>query len=290
MRTKFYISFVLFAFVISFFAKDVNAQLGNLNKLKKKKENVIQLIISNQSVPVGEIDLSAFPNNLNAGDEIYARLNLGAPVSEVAYPSKPKNVNSTISLFAQINGEGKLYNIHFFEVKNDNDFDTYEIIVNPSVDKAKYAKLLTALMPGNNTVKFLVKIDGDDYASSEIILTKSSGDVITIGKTFNDFKAVKKDPALEAGIKEAAQKIYTDAGSNVKVMGVKISDSDWFIERDKVTKLVLNRQMGAFCYAKWPDGHCTVQKITFCQDYDGSAYSKNFRRYSSGDKVDVDCN
>ncbi len=226
----------------------------------------------------------------DASANIYGQLNLGIIFSELVYPSKPKNVNTNFSVWAQLVDGGKKFHMENVDVKNDNNFDKYYLNINPSPDKAKYGKLFSALKEGENKVKFWVIIEGGTNAGeTEIILKKQGGTGYSIGKSFDDYKAEMKNEKFEQGIKSAAQKLYDDAGSKVKVLGVKIANSSWFIEKHKVTGHILNRQLGAFVYAKWPNGECTVQKFTFSQNYAGGKYSDVFKRYSSKEKELVDC-
>jgi hypothetical protein len=60
--------------------------------------------------------------------------------------------------------------------------------------------------------------------------------------------------------------------------------------RHPVSGVITGRQIGAYAFAEWPDGHCTVQDFTFAQDYDGRRYvPESTSRYGTGEQERVDC-
>ena len=54
--------------------------------------------------------------------------------------------------------------------------------------------------------------------------------------------------------------------------------------------MITGRQISAYVFAEWPDGHCTVQDFSFAQDYDGSQYvPESTGLYGTGEQTRVDC-
>ncbi|HEY1040914.1 MAG TPA: hypothetical protein VGF30_15980, partial [Bacteroidia bacterium] len=63
----------------------------------------------------------------------------------------------------------------------------------------------------------------------------------------------------------------------------------WYIEKNTYTGEKLYRTINAVLYAKWPDGHCTVQEFTFKQAWTGTAFSNATEYFGTGNQEKIDC-
>lgn len=109
-------------------------------------------------------------------------------------------------------------------------------------------------------------------------------------KSFENFDPPMKDKDLEEAMLKAIKSYASSHGWKENFTQVKIKDEDWTVSRNKITSVILGRRISTFCYAVWPDGHCTSQIFSFYEEYDGSKYVRSkLYRYSTGAQTKIDC-
>ncbi len=251
-----------------------------------------RMVFSSEKIPATGANESKFSTTFQASKNIYGRLYIESLYSEYYYGTESKTPDynrNDISVYAKIAGDSKMFNIDGIDASNDNDASTYEIVLNTGKYRSTYHKFFMRLKQGNNKVKLYAVASKDTLLAETVTFTKKAGDSFKIGKSFADFKAGMKNPALEASVLKAIQTYAANSGWKEKFKAVKISSSDWNIIRHKVSGRILKRTLSAYCYAQWPDGYCTVQSFTFSQEYNGTSYSKTFKRYSNGSQTIIDC-
>lgn len=91
--------------------------------------------------------------------------------------------------------------------------------------------------------------------------------------SFSALPAGQKNPTLEKQILELSREI-----AKVEKVGspkeVKIEDSEWYIDRHKLTGAILSRTIGAWVMFAKNDGELICQNFGFSQEYDGRKYLK----------------
>ncbi|MBK8170144.1 MAG: hypothetical protein IPK60_07335 [Sandaracinaceae bacterium] len=78
------------------------------------------------------------------------------------------------------------------------------------------------------------------------------------------------DAALQTAREFAEQQRYSE-----QFTGLTVTSSDWELNRNTRTGIMLSRWFMADVGARWPDGHCTIQGMTMVQQHDGSDFSSN---------------
>ena len=269
------------------------------NKLAKvkdatNKKYANRIVFSNEKIPAKGASEAKFKTKLQASKDMYGRIYFGCFASDYYYGTRddvPGLFKAEIRIWAQIEGDDEEWHIETINLYKVEDATSFELQLNKREYRSTFAKLFIRLKQGDNKVKFYLKRNSDILIEEEVILTKKPGDTYKIGKTLADFKAGKMNtPTYKAAVLKAIQSHAASAGWKEKFTAVKILSSDWNIVRNRLTGVILYRTIGAWCYAKWPDGHCTVQDFYFKQNYNGSSYSKVYQRSSTGSQVDVDCN
>jgi len=269
--------------------------------IKAKKEKVKdpvnleysrRIVFSTEKIPALNADKSKFANKFPVLKGINARLYLGSLASEILYGDKELTPNYSIK---RINVEATVgdrsVSLNGFEIADD-DPTSIEFSLNENKYRRAYHELSSIILkPGETKVKITATMDKEVLASEEIILVKKPGDYYPIGRKFADYKAGSMNTAgNNAAILKAIQTYAANNGWKEKFVAVKIESNDWTIRRNELTSVIVSRTIAANCYAKWPDGHCTVQLFVFSQDYNGSSYSNTFKHFATGSQDWVDCN
>lgn len=73
--------------------------------------------------------------------------------------------------------------------------------------------------------------------------------------------------------------------------GIVVTDSDWELNRNRNTGVMVYRWMRTKVGARWPDGHCTIQGMPMVQQHDGSDFvdSLTTQGMDSMDQHQVPC-
>lgn len=87
--------------------------------------------------------------------------------------------------------------------------------------------------------------------------------------------AVRKDATMEGLFRKA----FAAEGWNEEILVVNLLDTDWHIEKNKLTGAILLRYQSAAIKAKNKAGKCIAYVMSMKQDWDGSGYSATPRRY-----------
>ena len=273
-------------------AKVIEAKTARVKDATNKKF-ANRIVFSTEKVPAENANSSKFSSKFQASQNIYGRIYLGSLFNEFYYGNKntePSIYENDITVWAQIEGDSEKFNLDNFKAGGEKDASTYESKVNTQEYRASFHKLFIRLKQGENKVNVWAVVDNETIIKEEVTLTKKPGDSFKIGKTFADFKAGMKNPTIEASFLQTMQKVATNKSWKEKFKAVKIASNDWTIIRHEISGRILGRYITAYCYAQWPDGHCTVQPFSLQQEYNGSSYSNAFKTYSNGSQEDVDCN
>ncbi len=254
-----------------------------------------QMVFSTSKIEATGAKPSQFTTKLRASKNIYGRIYLGSLISEYYYGDKnekPRPLSSCkITIWGQIEGDKKEFHIETIDVNKIGDASTYEMQMNTREYRDSFHEMFMRLKQGSNKVVFRAQFSKDEVLfSQEITLTKQPNDYFAVGRSFADYKAGNLNkPSLKTGVLKAIQSHASNAGWSEKFKAAKVESNEWNIVRHNVSGAILYRTLSAACFAKWPDGHCTVQPFTFKQVYNGSSYSSNFTRYSTGSQKTVDC-
>lgn len=89
-------------------------------------------------------------------------------------------------------------------------------------------------------------------------------------------EAIRKDANLENVFKN----VFNAQGWKESILKIHLVDSDWHIERNQYTGVILGRYQSAAIAVKTESGECTYYLFTIIQDYNGSSYQSTARRYS----------
>lgn len=87
--------------------------------------------------------------------------------------------------------------------------------------------------------------------------------------------AVRKDASVEALFRTA----FAAEGWNEEILQVNLLDTDWHVEKNKVTGAIVCRYQSAAIKAKNKAGKCIAYELSMKQDWNGSGFSATPRRY-----------
>ena len=65
--------------------------------------------------------------------------------------------------------------------------------------------------------------------------------------------------------------------------------TDWNIERHPISGIPVARNFQAAAFARWPDGHCTMQAFGFRQGHDGSSFSGSIVYNGASAQLPIPC-
>ena len=103
-------------------------------------------------------------------------------------------------------------------------------------------------------------------------------------------KAGMVNPTLEAAMLKIINEYAQSNGWKEKFTKLKITDKDWYINRNQYSGRILSRSINVYAQGNWPDGHCTGVEFSILQQYDGTKYSSNCLYNGIGKTDKIDCN
>lgn len=114
-----------------------------------------------------------------------------------------------------------------------------------------------------------------------------------IGKSEGDYlKKVKFPPAKvnDAALEAEFKKHFNALKYNETITKVNIQSTDWVIDRNELTGVIVGRSKQAYIASKTPSGDCYVTEFWIFQDYNGSGYG-SFRNVTNNSfRSKLDCN
>lgn len=112
----------------------------------------------------------------------------------------------------------------------------------------------------------------------------STDDVLNkIGKSQNDYLKNVKFPApkvQDASLEAEFMRLFNEMGYKETIVKVNIQSTDWTIDRNELTGVIIGRSKQAFIASKTADGTCYVTEFWIFQDYNGSGYG-SFRNVTA---------
>jgi hypothetical protein len=130
----------------------------------------------------------------------------------------------------------------------------------PTIQKGlEWCQKAVAAIGSTNDVLASIKADAKAYLSKVKLPT-----------------AKVKDAALEAEFK----KNFMAQGWGETVVKVNIQSTDWVIDRNSLTGIIVARSKQAYIASTKPDGTCWITEFWLGQDYNGSGYG-NFRNITA---------
>lgn len=163
-------------------------------------------------------------------------------------------------------------------VAYQKQFESYGKVGGPM----QLTKMLSKLSSGKHTIKLTLykykdlavgefSMDGDDYKKYDKLYKKlAEGDTGRMTMP----KAKMTDPKLEKEMIAALKASQVKEAKEGKILKVVIIDSDWFLERHKISGRILFRYIRAIVGLKDKDGACWKWKFVFRQDFIGNKFQK----------------
>jgi hypothetical protein len=271
---------------------------------------VRKLVFSSTPFENGVENESEFKNEFTSNDNIYIRAYM--PHSVMNHPvfayqkggeSPKKNIYGEYYYKVTIDGAPLLNeNYEFAEDQVSGDQDELTVLSSaflpaPSTIERDHYLLdaLNNLALGDHVVKLEMHTSSGGYDSREPLCTgefiykKTGNEEISVGKSWSQFNAGMKDENLEAQMLEMMKKFAQREGWNAEIGGVKIVDSDWNMERNEITGIILDRWVAVNVYIKYNDGVCQVRRFIFQQNHNGNGFSNNLSHNGGGKFEKIDC-
>lgn len=258
-----------------------------------------KIVWSNGKVSMDSPDESRFKTKFNAGETIYGRYYLAESLQNFVLKQENTEVRAART-YTDIYIDGVLQDLEFEPAELTSEqiiATTRQIWVHTPITAdagfggtKRWIDLVNKKMtPGEHVIRFDLRIEDCKGVLATGSFTYVKGTPkLKYGWNFGSYPTGMKDAALEASILKYIQNAATAQGWDEKFSKVKIYSNDWNTLRNDYG-VILGRTIGAYCYATWPDGHCTVQAFAFKQDYNGSAYSKTLGLFKNFTQDEVDC-
>jgi hypothetical protein len=281
---------------------------GMTNELHKKYAG--KVVFSKTKIVVDKQDESTYTNTFGMSDFIYCRIYTNASIKNIPLYSGTNydspNSNYTGSYVTRMSVNGVELNEYLENDKNDGQYEgrtTWQCFVkaqDPDKDGRNdaFIKYMNDAAPGTYTVR--VWVDPGHSGSStkackpaaegEFTIIKKAGDKMSLGQKFADKKAGMINPTLEAAMLKVINEYAQSNGWKEKFTKLKITDKDWYINRNEYSGRILSRSINVYAQGNWPDGHCTGVEFSILQQYDGAKYSSNCLYNGIGKTDKIDCN
>jgi hypothetical protein len=103
----------------------------------------------------------------------------------------------------------------------------------------------------------------------------------------NRLKNVKMPAALttNATMDKEFRKAFEQTGWGETILKVNLLDTDWHIERNELTGVILSRYQSAAIAAKQSNGRCMLYTFTIKQEYNGSGYGSSRRDSHNSNQI-----
>lgn len=151
---------------------------------------------------------------------------------------------------------------------------TFTIIQNVKKEEA-YFHAANAIYPDQPTIQKAL-----EWCNKAVKQIGSVDDVLAkTKKDEKDYLNKVKFPAAkvnDASLEAEFRKIFDAQGWSEKITKVNIQSTDWVIDRNQLTGVIIGRSKQAFIGSQTNDGNCYVTEFWIFQDYNGSGYG-NFR-------------
>lgn len=265
------------------------------------KAHIGQIVWSNEKIDFENPDASKFKTNFTTDEWIYGRFYLSESMQNSIRKEKKEVFNNFYYYFdLYVDGVKMDWKVESGELYGEYLQRTSQqvwVCTEEGSDRAEWKKLVNSLKPGIHEFKLDLKAKSNYkefdiiFATGSFKLTINPGDKVNIGKSFSTYKAGMEDKEVESRILTCIQEYAKKSGWKETFTGVKIQNEDWTILQNVNTGVTTGRSVVAYCFATWPDGHCTVQRFVFKQQYDGQTYGKSihYNGLISSSQENIDC-
>lgn len=262
-------------------------------------------------------DTTRFKTKFTLGQPIYGRVFLPHPLAKYRvwttdgfdYENKTYGSASETHSFFIMEVDGKdVFEGRRATLVNDLNpeedgkyITTFQMLLIPNAEDGgadeDLVKELNKLAAGDHKVRIIcwAGMHGNRQSKEPVaevtftLTVPAGGAAMKIGRTFEALEAGMEDADLTAKILKATQRYAKNSGWKETFTKAKISSTKWYVERNKVTGIIIARSVDAWVYATWPDGHCTYQVFGFKEDHDGTAYQTDVYLEGVGDQTTCDC-
>jgi hypothetical protein len=265
------------------------------------KNHVGQIVWANEKISFTNPDANKFKSDFTTDEWIFGRFYLSESIQNSIRKEK-KKVYENLYYYYDVYVDGTKVD---WEIEAGQLYGEYlerttqqlYVCTEEGSDRAGWQKLVNNLKPGVHQIKVDLKARKNELEFKTILatgtfnLTVNQGDKVKIGTSYSTIKAGMEDAELEAKILSCIQLVAKNSAWDEKFTKVKIQNEDWDIQQNKYSGVATGRSVVAYCFASWPDGHCTVQRFVFKQKYDGQNYGKAiyYDGLISGSQEKVDC-
>jgi len=239
-----------------------------------------QFAWSNEKIDLRNPDESRFKDEFHAEEWIWGRFYLHQSMKNSIYDETGEEYNRFYFFFdVYVNGELSDWQLEGYEYEGEllrrTSQQIWISIPSESDDLAGWYNLVRTLPPGENEIRVDLRartLDGEVFdtvfASGGFTLIKDAGKTPGFGEAFDVYEAGMTDPELEAKILTCIKKVAYAYDWDETFYHVKIASDDWQVIRHRDTGEIIEKYVIAYCFARWPDGHFTVQQFAFKPYYD----------------------
>lgn len=268
-----------------------------------------QIVFSSQQLTPENTKESMFKTSFNIDEPIYGRVYIPTSVKNyVVYGDNGQGSNGwennygDCSLQYTVDNDTKVNVLKNYSRDRDTkSWITWQYFIsargeNAEFNQASFINHMNSLSDGEHTIKFKLWAGGiagrssiSPIATAEIRINKLPGKKMSLGRGWSFYKPAMSNPALEKQMVDVMKEKASRDGWKETFMKARIMDKDWYTVRNEYTGIITARTINAIVYAKWPDGHCTIQEFGFIQQWNGNTWSKVLEFNGVGNQTEIDC-
>ncbi|MCK6541334.1 hypothetical protein L6Q79_01485 [bacterium] len=274
----------------------INAEPGSvLYTSDFHKTNRGKIVFSKTRIVLKKETSATAQSSFTAGENIYAMAYFKSTIKEL---SKYGSMSPKITIAVYVDpAEGGILTpwtankTGEYIVKSDHpkmQETTLEVEMTPDPQQterpevaAEFAKLFSELSPRNHTIKVGLFANDQEVAWGTFELDCSEGqdNYKTLSGALAKSKIQNALPpkakAADKGIEQNMTAVLKSEGFHV--VRVIQTDPTWYVQRNEITGIVLNRTIQAAVIFKNEEGKCIVEYMNFTQDYAGNSYGVLYR-------------
>jgi hypothetical protein len=267
-----------------------------------------QIVFAKEKLSKDKTVETIFTNKFNFGDAIYARAFLKNPIYNypIYYPGPSASRNDNHNWFVQVTINGDRNKTNSF-IAGDNNapkykgWTTWQLFFYAKGEDAVenkdwFVQVLNNLLDGEHNLEMelyggrdRIAYTNGPIAKGTFTITKAGGKKLGVGRTWGVVNSKMKNNELEKQMVQAMKEKAASEGWKEDFSKAKITVDDWNVVKNEYTGEKLYRTIEGVIYAKWPEGHCTMQEFSFSQDWKGTAFSKSLSCSGIGNQTTIDC-
>lgn len=259
------------------------------------KENKSKIVFSKSRISIKQENASTASEFFNGGEPIYAMAYFTGMVKDLPKMYRTANPTVRIKYYVDVPADdayaAPMATVEYQIMASNKtlmDATILEVEVAPNAGQtdrpevgAQAAKMLSQLSPRLHSIRVVLSIDNENFATGSFELDGSQGleKFAALGDDLIKSKIQNARPpkggVLEKTIEQGIRSALKSEGFNV--LRVIQTDPQWYYERHPITGAILNRTIQAAIIYKDEQNKCIVEYMEFTQKYINGQYDALYR-------------